>query len=66
MVEGVLYKVLKHEAEIGAIEPNFTLTSPKFEDLEDADRAVRLLTGFQASVIYTGAVNKAAVRLVVE
>lgn len=66
MVEGALYKALKHEADIGAIEPDFTLTSPKFEDLLDADKAVRLLTGFEASVIYTGAVNKAAVRLLVE
>lgn len=63
LVYGALFGVLDHEASpaVEAIEPDFTLTPPMFADISSADRADRLLSGFEADLVYTGAVNTVAV-----
>ncbi len=68
LVYGALFSVLQHEADIEAIEAldNESLIAPRYDDISSADRASRLLSGYEAHLVYTGATNTVAVTVQID
>ncbi len=68
VVYGWLYGVLENEARIEAINPldSTSLIAPRYADISAADKAARLLSGYEANLVYTGATNTVSVTVKID
>ena len=62
VVYGALFSVIDTEADIEAIEPldDTSLIAPLFANISAGNRAARIMSGFEANLVYTGATNTVA------